>query len=43
MKQDTATARADNGQIPVDTYAGVGWLLLSIVLFGLVFLPMILL
>lgn len=43
MKENIAAVRANEGRIQVDSYAGVGWLLLSMLLFGLVFLPVILL
>ena len=43
MKRKYILGSGKEGQIQIDGYVGVGWLLLSILLFTLVFLPVILL
>lgn len=43
MKQRSIRTMGNEGHIHTDSYVGVGWLLLSILLFTLVFLPVVLL
>ena len=43
MKQKSVRTGGNEGHIQADSYVGFGWLLLSILLFTLVFLPVVLL
>ena len=43
MRQKSIRTVGNEGHIKTDNYVGLGWLLLSILLFTLVFLPVVLL
>ena len=43
MRQRSIRTMGNEGHIQTDSYVGIGWLLLSILLFTLVFLPVVLL